>query len=216
MKLHSPSIKWYLAKNQTMLPSLLTSSAAQPQTPESRAITTVQEFHTPAMKNADRLEDIAARMSVDSQQTVFQTSSVSRVIRRDWNIVCAKMFVFGLKRDYRKKIEEDLNELHWQVADLAEVTDIGLFSEQDASWLSPVTVSLRIVCPQGASWLRAMHAWDNSDAKLITAVKAGLITKEKRFAMMAAVQMAYVGFKGTAMRKPLKTSSEMLEEAQLI
>lgn len=199
-----------------MLPSLLTSPAAQPNPNESQPIATAQEFYTPVMKNAARLEDIAARMAVDSQQPIFQTQSISRIIRRDWNIVCAKMFVFGLKRDYRKKIEEDLNELHWQVADLAEVTDIGLFSEQDTSWLSPVTVSLRIVCPQGASWLRAMHAWDNSDAKLMTAVKAGLITKEKRFAMMAAVQMAYVGFKGTAMRKPLKNTSEMLEEAQLI
>lgn len=168
------------------------------------------------MKNMDRLEDIATRMAAENNEIVFQTASISRTIRRDWNIVCAKMFVFGLKREYRKKIEEDLNEFHWQVNDLAESTSLGVFADQNTSWLKPVTVTLRIVCPLGASWMRAMQSWDNSDAKLMTAVKANLISKEKRFAIMAATHMAYGGFKGTAMRKPMRSATEMLEDQNLI
>ena len=55
-----------------------------------------------------------------------------------------------------------------------------------------------------------------SVAKLLTAERNGLIDKPKRQAMLSAVNMAYVGFKGTAMKLSMKTTKEMLEESHLV
>lgn len=175
-----------------------------------------RQLQTTPLKNANRIDEIQCRLRVIASNVLFLSGSTARTVRRDWNIVCSKMFVFGLNSAYQKRIQDDLTELHWQISDLSEITGTDLFTIQDLTWLAPVHIEMRIISPMASSLLRALQSWDLSVAKLLTAERNGLIDKPKRQAMLSAVNMAYVGFKGTAMKLSMKTTKEMLEESHLV
>lgn len=173
-------------------------------------------FATPPLKNERRIDEIESRMLVDDTEVLLLSSGAVRTLKRDWNIVCSKMYVFGLDSRYKAKILEDLTELHWQVDDLATVTDAELFSNQDLSWLTPVCLNLKVVSPQAASLLRAIRRWDLCVARLLTAERNLLIDYPKRLGILEAVERTYIGFKKTAMKLGTASTSEMLLKEKLI
>ncbi|ABM39598.1 hypothetical protein Pnap_4316 (plasmid) [Polaromonas naphthalenivorans CJ2] len=168
------------------------------------------------MKNADRIEEIACNMAVVKKEVLFLTHPVSRTIRRDWNIVSAKMYVFGLKRDYRVLIQEDLAELHHQIDELYKVASMGLFSDVDTSWLNMLRVEVKIISANSSSWLRAMKTWDACVARLLTAERLGIIDRKQRKHILYPVTKAYIGFKNTAMRGKAQNARELVEEGSLM
>jgi hypothetical protein len=197
--------------------SLLLSTSESPASASCQnGGVTVRHLQTTPLKNSNRIDEISCRMSVGSSNVFFLSASTARTVRRDWNIVCSKMYVFSLNSSYQKRIQDDLTELHWQIADLADITGTDLFTVQDLNWLAPVHIEIRIVSPMASSLLRALQSWDLSVAKLLTAERNGMIDKLKRQAMLSAVNMAYIGFKGTAMKLSMKNTKEMLEESHLI
>jgi hypothetical protein len=216
-KAFSESSAAQLFNNGRMQASLLQapdSASLAPAT--SKIVDEKQPFATQSLKNVSRIDEIESRMSVEEIEVMLLSSWAIRTLKRDWNIVCSKMYVFGLDSRYKARIVEDLNELHWQVDDLATVTDAELFSSQDLSWLTPVCITLKVVSPQAASLLRAVRRWDLCMAKLLTAERTTLINKAKREGMLLGVNMAYLGFKGTAMKRAMGSTREMLQEENLI
>lgn len=165
------------------------------------------------MKNSDRLERIRASMTARAD-LIFHTSPVSRVMRRDWNIVSAKLFLNALDERLRQRIADDLVELVWQSTDLLESLQTNIrLDKQDMIWMRPRKIELQVVHPLAAQWLRCMRTIDSCYLIMINAEKSGIITRKHRWAMMGPTQMAYMGFKSSAMNLPLKAAKDLLEEA---
>lgn len=166
------------------------------------------------MKNENRIANLRASLRA-SVTITMQTSPLSRVMRRDWNIVSAKLFLNAIDQSYQQQIKHDLDELHWQSDDLLEQLQLFPAEKLDSSWMVPRQLNLQVVHPLTASWLRAFRKFDKSIAILINAERAELITRRQRFSFLAPVQLAYFSFKATAMKLPLKTTDELLSEAGL-
>lgn len=164
------------------------------------------------MKNEHRLTKLRASLRADAK-IVMRTSPIARVMRRDWNIVSAKLFLNALDPNYQAQIKRDLDELHWQVDDLWDQLKLLPTAGFDATWMHPRQLSLQVVHPLTASWLRAFRKFDECFGALLVAEKGTLITRRQRFAFLAPVQLAYFSFKATAMNLPLKTTDELLNEA---
>ncbi|MBS3912846.1 MAG: hypothetical protein KGZ70_13765 [Hydrogenophaga sp.] len=166
------------------------------------------------MKNEHRIDRIRARLRA-SATIQMKTSPISRVLRRDWNIVSAKLFLNSLDGDYQQQIRRDLDELHWQVDDLLDQLRATPFGPLDSSWMTPRLLNVQVIHPLTASWLRAFRTFDACFEVLINAERAQKITRKQRFAFTAPVQLAYFSFKATAMKLPLKTTDELLDDAGL-
>ncbi len=164
------------------------------------------------MKNEDRIAKLRAKLRAESTITM-RTSPISRVLRRDWNIVSAKLFLNSIDADYQQQIRRDLDELHWQVDDLLEQLKVMPIGKLDTSWMVPRQLDVKVIHPLTASWLRAFRNFDRCFEILINAERSQLITRKQRFAFSAPVQLAYFSFKATAMKLPLKTTDELLSEA---
>ena len=175
----------------------------------------VEGFHEPlilSLKNGNLMDTL--RTSLRAEATVtYQTSPVARIVRRDWNIVSAKLFVSALDHDYAKKIRADVSDMTWQMQDVLDVARTLPIPDLDTSWMRPRELRLQIVHPLAAQWLRAFTLLDQAYAILINAELDERITPEMRWQIIAPAQMAYMGFKATAMRLPLKSTAELLEEA---
>lgn len=166
------------------------------------------------MKNNDRLERIRTTLRARAS-IIFSTAPVSRVIRRDWNIVSAKLFLNAIDDRLRTRIANDLTELHWQANDLLDALKSIPRPKDEAMWMRPRLVEVQVVHPLAAQWLRSMRTIDECYLIMINAEKAGVITRKHRWAMVAPTQLAYMGFKASAMNLPLKSTAELLEEAGL-
>jgi len=166
------------------------------------------------MKNTHRLDRIRTNLRADVT-VVFKTSPVSRVMRRDWNLVSAKMFLNAIDERQRKRIATDLTELHWQANDLLDALQALPMPKEDWAWMRPRQIDAQVVHPLAAQWLRCMKTIDECYLILINAEKAKIITRKQRWAMVAPSQLAYLGFKTSAMNLPLKSTTELLEAAGL-
>lgn len=108
-----------------------------------------------------------------------------------------------------------MTEMATQVHETA--TDVRLmpFNHLERSWLHPRRMSVQVVHPITAAWLRSMRALDEIYAILICAEKTGLISARKRQALMLPCHLSYLAFKCTAMKIELKTSDVLLTESNL-
>lgn len=150
------------------------------------------------IKNQRRIDEVRARMVVDSKITIL-TSTMSRIMRKDWNIVSTKMYVHTLNPQIKVRVNDALSELNWEVADLNESAEFSLFKNLDHTWLAPEHFLVKILSPESASWLRAVQSIDLCIAKMLTAEKQGLIVKKQRLDALAGVNLAYTAFKYSAM-----------------
>jgi hypothetical protein len=150
------------------------------------------------IKNQRRIDEVRARMVVESKITIL-TSTMSRIMRKDWNIVSTKMYVHTLNPSIKMRVTEALAELNWEVADLQESATLSLFKNLDHSWLAQENFLVKVLSPESASWLRAVQSIDICIAKMMTAEKQGLLEKKQRLAALAGVNLAYTAFKYSAM-----------------
>lgn len=167
-----------------------------------------------ALKNDHRIENLRARQRAYVDAT-FEASPIARVIRRDWNILSAKLYINALSHSYRRQIEADMTEFATQVHETA--TDVRLmpFGHLERSWLRPRRMKIQVVHPITGMWLRSMRTLDEIYAILICAEKTGLISARKRQAIMLPCHLSYLAFKCTAMKIQLKTSDELLTAENL-
>lgn len=135
---------------------------------------------------------------------------MARVMRRDWNIVSAKLYLNARDHAYRKRIESDAVEMNWQVDDTADQIRAMPFQRLDRSWLHPRRMRLDVVHPLAAGWLRSMMTMDEIYTLLISAEKAGMISRRKRQAILLPCQIAYMAFKATAMKMELRSADDDL------
>lgn len=167
------------------------------------------------LKNSQRIDalrvNLRARTSV-----VFNSSPIARIMRRDWNIVSAKLFLNALDRGCAEKIRENVVEFAWQTQDLLETVRSMPLGELDTSWMRPRLLDVQIIHPFAGQWLRAFQRYDEAYAILINAQKTGRLTPKQRWALTAPCQLAYIGFKATAMNLQLKTAVELLEEHAIL
>lgn len=159
------------------------------------------------IKNQRRIDEVRARMVVESKITIL-TSTMSRIMRKDWNIVTTKMYVHTLNPSIKLRVTEALTELNWEVADLQESAIFGLFKNLDHTWLAQENFVVKILSPESASWLRAVQSIDVCIAKMLTAEKQGLIEKKQRLAALAGVNLAYTAFKYAAMNMAIPKRAE--------
>lgn len=164
------------------------------------------------LKCSHRIEKIRTSLTASATVT-FSTSPVARILRRDWNLVSAKMFLNCLDEEYAKLVQDDADELAWQTNDLLDMVKSLPIGNMEMAWMRPRQLNLQIVHPLAAQWLRAFVKYDKAFAILINAEKAQRITRAKRWQLTFPTQMAYMGFKARAMKLPLKSTSELLEEA---
>jgi hypothetical protein len=168
----------------------------------------------PTLKNQDRIDELRSRMFARHTVTL-RTSFCSRNLRRDFNIASAKMYVYSLNRPYREKISEALSDLHWQIAILGSDPVILAFGALDVSWLNGGTFDFVMVSPESASMFRALRKLDELVARLFTAERQDLITRDQRRALMGPIDMAYAGFKQVAMKLANKSIEDLLAETNL-
>lgn len=135
---------------------------------------------------------------------------MARVMRRDWNIVCAKLYLNARDHAYRKQIESDAVEMSWQVDDTADQIRAMPFQRLDRSWSHPRRMRLEVIHPLAAAWLRSMLTMDEIYTLLISAEKAGMITRRKRHAILLPCQIAYMAFKATAMKVEFRCTDDAL------
>jgi hypothetical protein len=203
-----------------MTNALLTSSDSIPESQLLAAETLNAEIDLSTdplvvqMKNTDRLERIRTSMLARAD-LIFQTSPVSRVMRRDWNIVSAKLFLNSLSPQIRQRISDDLVELVWQSTDLLDSLQTLRKPDDENLWMRPRKLQLQVIHPLAAQWLRCMRNIDSCYLIMINAEKSGVITRKHRWAMLGPTQMAYMGFKASAMNLPLRAAKELLEEIGL-
>ncbi|WP_234265109.1 hypothetical protein [Hydrogenophaga sp. NFH-34] len=166
------------------------------------------------LKNGHRLQRIRASMSA-AASIQFATSPIARILRRDWNIVSAKLFLNCLDPDWAKLVREDAAEMTWQMSDLLDIVKSLPVGQIEHAWMRPRKINLQIVHPICAQWLRAFTKYDQAYTILINAQKSGRMQPKQRWALTLPSQMAYMGFKARAMKLPLKSTTELLEEAGL-
>lgn len=167
------------------------------------------------LKNSDRLDSLRVNLRATTS-VVFTASPVARILRRDWNLVCAKLFLNALDPEYAKKIQENVIELSWQTQDLSETVGAMPFGELDLSWMRPRKLELQIIHPLAGRWLHAFQRYDEAFSILINAQKAGKLTPKQRWSLTSSCQLSYIGFKAIAMKLPLKTATELLEQESMI
>ncbi len=164
------------------------------------------------VKNSDRNTEIRARLRADAD-IVLLTSYCARSIRRDFNIVSAKMYVFGLKRSFKAELKERLDDLEFEVAILeTELTDV---MHLDVSPLTPNTYQLSVVSRESAQMLLILAKSDYLLARLYVAKFLGLMTREERYLGMRSFARSYDAFKRFAMRIRSMTLDEMMDEVHV-
>lgn len=162
------------------------------------------------LKNGERMARLRPRMSTCVALT-FKAGPISRIMRRDWNILSTKLYYNVRSPVLYQQIESDMVEFGWQVSDTADQVNAMPFHKLEESWLRPRRMQVEVVHPITAAWLRAMNVFDGVYAKLICAEKAGMITRSKRLSLMIPCHLSYMAFKCTAMDIRLKSTDELLD-----
>lgn len=163
------------------------------------------------LKNENRLDNLRTNMRV-STSLQFNTSPMSRVMRRDWNLVSAKLFLNTLDREKCAVIKEDLIEFTWQCNALLETLQAIPMASVDPFYLHPRRLDIQIVHPLAAGWLRAMRTLDECYVIMINAEKSGRISRKQRWALATPCQLSYMGFKSSAMDRPLSQTTQLIED----
>lgn len=152
------------------------------------------------LKNEGRLDGYRRTLRAE-KSILFQTSPMSRVVRRDWNIVSAKMFLNLFDRKLKYRIQDGLMELNWQADDLLEGLKRLPMNHVQGVRLRPRLIHVQVVHPFAAQWLRCLRTLDACYEVLINAEQGKVLTRRQRWAMMAPAQLAYLAFKAAAMNQ---------------
>lgn len=142
------------------------------------------------IKNTARIERIESRMEKRLTVQVFSWQ-ISRVIRRDFNLLSAKMYMRGQDKKQKAQISELLLELSLQSASLkAESTN---FSDDPNPTIRELPI--RIVSPESAMLYQALKEADKVYARLGFAYREHQITERSFNERCHSFESAYSDLK---------------------
>ena len=163
------------------------------------------------LKNDDRIKGIRSRMFLFHDIRLC-TPIAKRHLRRDFNIATAKMYVFGLNRDYKKEIIRALEDLEFAI-DLLEMSTACWTKEEHP--LTPCSFKMHLVSPQSVRMMRALVKFDKCMIGVYTAYLSGDISKEEKRELLHPFELAYTNFKRVAMKlNGNATVDEMVSEVE--
>lgn len=162
-----------------------------------------------ALKYQDRLDNVRARMK-GTMSITLQTPFCARQMRREFNILSTKIYIYGLNKNFNKQTCALLDDLDWARSDLRD--SAALFNGEDTSVLIPSTYAFDFVCPEALRLCRIIQRADHDLSKIYAAQLALKITKYDRWAMMRSFLMTYEVFKRHALKLKGRTMNEMLDD----
>lgn len=107
------------------------------------------------VKNVDKILKINTRVHAEVTPT-FVSKLVSRDVRRDFHLITGKIKKRGNNRVFREQVRSLLDEMLMQAQMLISEAE----PYEDGFVPDPMTVPLRVVCPQGGILLRAFSVAD--------------------------------------------------------
>lgn len=116
------------------------------------------------MKGVEKVASLNSRYSVD-KSVAITTWQISRVFRRDFNLMSFKIFKALAARRMPGRIEHCISELE---------TELTLLEERVANYPSPPvaptqSISVRLVCPETSQLFDILSAMDRIMVKLLAA-----------------------------------------------
>lgn len=158
------------------------------------------------LKNIDRIQGIRSRICATKRVTLY-TPFARRQLRRDFNIACAKMYVYGLNKAYKVEIVEALESLEFAVQ-LLEM-DVCQWSGNENP-LTPCVFDMYLVSPQSVRMLRILLRLDVCLIGVYSAFLNSLITKDQKRDFLGPFNLAYLNFKRVAMKLELNGVAEQM------
>lgn len=178
---------------RTLLDTSVSELAARPATTPVQTDAPTQAV-TPdgrVIKNTAKIESINAQ--VDTRITAsFYSWQVSREVRRDFNLLSAKIVTRAKSANAKDHIREMLVEMRQQAV-LLQVEAQRFPIMQLAS---PDPVELRLVSPLAAQLYRAFNEADLSIARLTEVSKAGIIMQSNQESIVEPFFAVYKDLKG--------------------
>ena len=160
------------------------------------------------LKNIERIKGIRSIMFATTTVTLY-TPIARRQLRRDFNIACAKMYVYGLNKTYKAEIVASLASLEFAI-ELLEM-DVALWQGQ-SNPLTPCVFEMLLVSPQSVRMMRALQRLDKCMLGVYSAYLSDLITKAEKSAVLRPFHIAYINFKRVAMKLDMNESAKEIVE----
>jgi hypothetical protein len=142
------------------------------------------------VKNVARLAAVQARMELLTVAH-FHAFQICRSVRRDFNLISAKMYMRSSKKELRAQIQELLLEVQIEAENLkAESLAFGASPEPDIR-----TVELRLVSAESAVFFKSLMLADEVIGRLNFACKNQVITTDNIEMRIAPFYRAYTDLK---------------------
>lgn len=157
------------------------------------------------VKNTGRIEEVQTSLEVRTERD-FYSWQVCRIVRRDWNLVCNKMFIAMRSKDLQRKSE--LLDLLDQLAMEAEIfrADVQVFDITQEMEIRG-TVEMRIVSKEAHLLLRSLVSADRAMIRLYSAVIDGHTNKSDCEAKFNHWVGHYMDLKRFVLGQPKSTQS---------
>lgn len=160
------------------------------------------------LKNVGRIEDIDTRMEVRTDANL-RSWQCSRILRRDFNLVTAKMYIKCRDKRDRRQVKDLISEFVLRSEFLKAESELCELSYD----LQVGTVPLRIVSPEASLLYKTFMDIDLVIAKLTCAEMDQRLTHEKAQEMPLDVFCAYSDLKTYVLGvTQMKTAAELGQE----
>jgi hypothetical protein len=148
------------------------------------------------LKNQSRIDRIIESQLRARNSTSLKTSYAFKMMRKDWNLLTAKMFWLSKYTiEDQTRLAEALSELDHQIDTVIEGPDFAMFWGLDSSWLAPITFDFLIINAYAAQFFRAIQKIDYMMSLIFSAEREGLIDRQQRIRIIAGVVFAYIALK---------------------
>lgn len=159
------------------------------------------------VKNTDRLENIKTRMESRVEVTL-SSWQICRIMRRDFQIMSAKMYKTCCNKDDRLKMRDLLLELMLQAEEMRSLLEE--FEEADDA--EPTIMSVRIVSHETAMLFQALKQADPLYTKLNRAFSKSQITSRRQAELMCGFERAFADVKLVLFSSHTKPSNKTAGE----
>lgn len=177
-------------------PPVFRESTLQPAALSCRAVTPIQQLSvfraqpTPGLAHLERALSVSCPASAIAQ-TTLRTSSIKRLLRRDFYWTSLRLFFARGETSARAALalsaaEAESKALAQRVLELAA----------DATWpIAPEIYRVRVLSPRCARFLRAMQRTDEALARLLALELSGRLSRRERLEIGRGALRALDGVK---------------------
>jgi hypothetical protein len=145
------------------------------------------------LKNTGMIEDIITRLEHRADVDLVSWQ-ISRILRRDYNIVSKKMFIRCRDRNGREQVRGLIEELMLQ-AEMLRGESLKYEAFKETHPLVPTALVLRVVSPETMQMLKALLVIDQAIGLVKSANIAGHVDKSTMEAFPVVALKAYTDVK---------------------